>query len=110
MEDDHMSAAEKPARLTTILITDTLGSQMKKRVDHVLAVVRGRADALSLHTATLGLIEALLVGVAAQRPAETVASLKMLNTLRLKIAGAAMDLPAPKDEAQRSVKKKRRVP
>ena len=96
--------------LTTILMTDTLGSQMKQRVDHVLPVLRGRADALSLHTATLGLIEALLVGVAAQRPTETVASLKMLNALRSKIAGAAMELPEPKGEAPRPVRKNRRVP
>ena len=72
----------KALRMATILITDALGEACKARVGHILRVERGRADALSLHTATLGLIEALLVGVAAKRPAETVASLKTLHALR----------------------------
>ena len=72
----------KALRMATILITDTLGEACKGRVGHILRVERGRADALSLHTATLGLIEVLLVGVAAKRPAETVASLKRLHALR----------------------------
>jgi DNA-binding MurR/RpiR family transcriptional regulator len=93
--------------LKTILITDTLGSKLKRRVDHVLPVQRGRADALSLHTATLGLIEALLVGIAAMRPTETVASLKTLNTLRTKIAGQPMDLPSPDDGPRGADRKKR---
>lgn len=92
--------------LATILITDTLGSKLKRRVDHVLPVERGRADALSLHTATLGLIEAVLVGVAAKRPTETVASLKTLNSLRAKIAGEAMDLPASGGPASADGKKR----
>ena len=75
-------AHAKTLRLATILITDTLGEACKGRVGYILRVERGRADALSLHTATLGLIEALLVGVAAKRPAETVASLKTLHALR----------------------------
>jgi DNA-binding MurR/RpiR family transcriptional regulator len=73
-------------RLATVLITDVLGAQLRHRVDHVLPVERGRADALSLHTATLGLIEALLVGIAARRPGETLASLKRLASLRAAIA------------------------
>ena len=77
-----LMAHAKTLRLATILITDTLGEACKGRVGHILRVERGRADALSLHTATLGLIEALLVGVAAKRPAETVASLKTLHALR----------------------------
>ncbi len=85
--------------LATILITDALGAKLKRRVDHVLPVERGRADALSLHTVTLGLIESLLVGVAARRPADTVASLKTLNRLRTKIAGQSMDLPSPSPRA-----------
>jgi DNA-binding MurR/RpiR family transcriptional regulator len=69
-------------RLATVLITDTLAAACKGRVGSILRVERGRAGALSLHTATLGLIEALLVGVAAKRPTETVASLKTLHALR----------------------------
>jgi DNA-binding MurR/RpiR family transcriptional regulator len=96
----------KALNLATVLVTDTLGAKLKRRVHHVLPVERGRADALSLHTATLGLIEAILVGVAAKRPTQTVASLKELNTLRAKIAGQAMDLPAPSESARANGKKR----
>jgi hypothetical protein len=56
-----------------------------------------------MHTATLALFEALLVGVAAQRPAATIASLKLLNELRAQLAGKPMDLPvaAVRDRASR---------
>lgn len=76
-----------------ILVTDTLGAALRQRVDLVLCVARGRADMLSMHTATLALIEALLVGVGAKRPDETVASLERLNTLRGALAGQPMALP-----------------
>jgi len=66
-----------------LLITDALGTALKDRVGHLLPVERGRADALSLHTPTLALLEALLVGVAAKRPSETLASLDRLNALRV---------------------------
>jgi DNA-binding MurR/RpiR family transcriptional regulator len=80
--------------VATLLVTDTLAAMLESRVDLVLPVARGRADMLSMHTATLGLIEALLVGVATRRPAETLASLESLNALRAEVVGAPMDLPA----------------
>lgn len=83
-------------RVASILFTDTLAARLRDRVDLILPVARGRADMFSMHTATLGLIEALLVGVAARRPAETMASLKSLNALRAKLEGTPMDLPAPR--------------
>jgi DNA-binding MurR/RpiR family transcriptional regulator len=76
-----------------ILITDTLGGSLGRRVDLVLSVARGRADLLSMHTATLGLIEALLVGLATTRPEQTMASLRGLNQLRTELVGKSMDLP-----------------
>ncbi len=78
--------------LTKILFSDTLGTRLRNRVDLVLPVARGRADMLSMHTATLALIEALLVGVATDRPEETLASLKALNKARTALAGKTMDL------------------
>ncbi len=78
---------------TKILVSDTLGHKLRERVDLVLPVARGRADMLSMHTATLALIEALLVGVATERPEETIASLEALNRVRTVLAGKAMDLP-----------------
>jgi DNA-binding MurR/RpiR family transcriptional regulator len=76
-----------------ILITDTLGGTLGQHVDLVLSVARGRADLLSMHTATLGLIEALLVGLATTRPEETMTSLRSLNQLRTELVGKSMGLP-----------------
>lgn len=78
--------------LPRVLITDTLGPVLAGRVDLVLDVPRGRADTMSLHTATLAFIEALLVGVAARRPAQTLESLRELNRLRAAVAGPEMIL------------------
>lgn len=73
-------------KVASLLLTDTLAAKLCHRVDLVLPVARGRADMLSMHTATLGLIEALLVGVATKRPRETLASLEELNEAREKLA------------------------
>jgi hypothetical protein len=98
--------------LSRILLTDTLGATFRKQVDIVLPVARGRMDQLSMHTATLGLIEALLVGVAAKRPAETISNLKVLNDLRAQLVGKPMDLPASegRSETSRVGKSKHRSP
>jgi hypothetical protein len=61
-----------------------------------------------MHTATLALFEALLVGVAAKRPAETVANLKLLNDLRARIAGKPMDLPMPEVGNREGARRKQR--
>jgi DNA-binding MurR/RpiR family transcriptional regulator len=79
-------------RLRSFLMTDTLGATLRRRVELVLTVARGRADMLSMHTATLGFIEALLVGVAAKRPDETIASLNALNEARERLAGNKANL------------------
>jgi len=81
------------AHLRSLLLTDTLAAPLRERVELVLPVARGRAEMLSMHTATLGLLEALLVGVASQRPKETLASLRGLNEMRERLAGKAMNLP-----------------
>jgi DNA-binding MurR/RpiR family transcriptional regulator len=82
--------------LRSFLVTDTLAARLRHRVDLVLPVARGRADLLSMHTATLGFIETLLVGVAARRPDETLASLKALNEARERLAGKPMKLVVPR--------------
>jgi DNA-binding MurR/RpiR family transcriptional regulator len=78
--------------LRSFLITDTLADALRRRVDFVLPVPRGRAEMLSMHTATLGFIEALLVGVATRRPAETLASLQALNKARGKLGGGVANV------------------
>ncbi len=80
----------------TLLVTDTLGGALRGRVDTVLSVARGESDSFSMHTTTLGMIEALLVGLAARRPEATVESLRTLNMLRASVTGKAMDLPGGK--------------
>jgi len=82
--------------LRSFLITDTLAATLRHRVDLVLLVPRGHAEMLSMHTATLGFIEALLIGVATRRPDETLASLTELNEAREKLAGKPMSLPVSK--------------
>jgi DNA-binding MurR/RpiR family transcriptional regulator len=94
-------ARAKALRLPTILITDALGKQLTRNVDHILVAPRGGAGTLSLHTATLAVLEAVLVGVAAHRPVETLGSLKALNSLRAQVAGRPMDLPQPEGHRQR---------
>ncbi|NQV98888.1 MAG: MurR/RpiR family transcriptional regulator [Rhodospirillales bacterium] len=80
--------------VSTVLFSDTLGAILRDQVDLVLPVQRGRTDMLSMHTTTLGLIEALLVGVAKSQPEKTMTSLKSLNELRSQVVGKPMDLPA----------------
>jgi DNA-binding MurR/RpiR family transcriptional regulator len=83
-------------RIKKLLLTDSLAAKLRRRVDMVLPVARGRADMLSMHTATIGLIEALLVGLAAKNPKATVRSLDMLNTLRKVIGSESLDVPIGK--------------
>jgi DNA-binding MurR/RpiR family transcriptional regulator len=76
--------------LRKILLTDSLGGKLRRRVDLVLSVERGRADLLSMHTATLGLLEALLVGIAAKRRKAALDSLEALNGLRKQLIGESV--------------------
>lgn len=81
-------------KLKSLLLTDGLGGRLQDRVDLVLPVARGRADLLSMHTATLSLIEALLVGIAAVRPKAALRNLEKLNEMRSSLVGKPMDLAA----------------
>lgn len=83
----------------TVLLTDTLAETLRDRVDLVLPVPRGRSDMVSMHAATLVLIEALLVGVAARRRDAAIASLEELNALRAALTGRDMDLPGARPGA-----------
>lgn len=78
--------------LPRILMTDTLGPDLGARADLVLDIPRGRTDTVSLHTATLAFIEALLVGIASQRSDTTLETLRELNRLRAQVAGPDLAL------------------
>jgi DNA-binding MurR/RpiR family transcriptional regulator len=80
------------AQAKTILLTDTLAAALRPQINVILPVARGRVDSFSMHTATLALIEALLVGVATAQPKAVLASLKKLNRLRESVAGPNMAL------------------
>lgn len=77
----------------SVLVTDSLAAKLGSRVDIVLTAARGRSGLLSMHTATLALVEALLIGAAVEMPDKTIASLKALNELRAALGGKAMQLP-----------------
>ena len=89
-------------QLKKMLLTDSLASKLRRRVDLVLPVARGRADMLSMHTATIGLIETLLVGVAATNGQATIRSLEALNALRKDVVGESLDVPAGPPKRRRS--------
>jgi DNA-binding MurR/RpiR family transcriptional regulator len=85
-------------RIKKLLLTDSLAARLRRRVNLVLPVARGRAKMLSMHTATLGLMEALLVGIAAQNPREAIRNLEALNILRKKVVGKSIDIPSRSKE------------
>jgi DNA-binding MurR/RpiR family transcriptional regulator len=80
-------------KLRSFLITDSLATTLRRRVELVLPVERGQADRLSMHTATLGFLEAVLIGIATRRPEQTLGALRKLNEARAKLAGRPMNLP-----------------
>jgi DNA-binding MurR/RpiR family transcriptional regulator len=65
-----------------LLISDGLEPSIGRRVAAVLPVPRGKAGRLSLHGATLVLLEALVVGLAARHKTKAFASLETLVALR----------------------------
>lgn len=90
--------------LKALLLSDTLGSELSDRVDLVLPVARGRSDMFSMHTATLALLEALLVGLAIEKRDEVVPALAHLNGLRRETTGGRMDLPVAGRRPDRKVR------
>ncbi len=86
-------AEARRLQLARILVTDSLGERLRDSVDLVLNVDRGRSGMVSMHSATLGLVEALMVGVAVARPAESLASLQRLNRARAELTDESMVLP-----------------
>ncbi|TNE40887.1 MAG: MurR/RpiR family transcriptional regulator [Alphaproteobacteria bacterium] len=77
----------RETQAAAILFTDKLGDLLFREVDIILPVPRGKSDMLSLHAATLALIEALLIGVAMRRPEQSFDSLRRLHELRSEIRG-----------------------
>lgn len=75
---DHAQARGAPV----VLVGDSLVPFVRRRVAEILPVPRSRADHLSLHGATMVLIEAMIVALAAQDRGAALASLAKLGALR----------------------------
>ncbi len=66
----------------SILLTDTLGSALRSRVDVVLAARRGPVSTFHSLTVPMSILNALLLGVAIAKPDESLAALNRLQQLR----------------------------
>src|SRR5207248_9767758 len=74
--------------LPVVLLTDTLGPKLADRVDVVLPALRSRGGALSGGAATMAILDALLLALAARDRARSLAALAELNELRKRLRGA----------------------
>lgn len=74
-----------------VLVTDGLEARLARQADVVVAARRGRAQRVALHGATLVVLEALVLGLAARDGERAVAALERLNDLRAAVAGARYD-------------------
>ncbi|TCL69435.1 RpiR family transcriptional regulator [Rhizobium sp. BK251] len=75
---DHAEENKVPVAL----VGDSLAPFVRRRVRDVLAVPRGRADHLSMHGATIVLIEAMIVALAEQDRGAALSALQKLGALR----------------------------
>lgn len=80
--------------LSIVLVTDSLEKRLAKRADVILPAQRGRAGQVALHGATLVMLEALILGLAATERQRAMGSLGQLNALRESIAGKRGDAGA----------------
>ncbi len=78
-----------------VLITDTLGRRLGADVHTRLQSGRGAPGLFASHGTTLVLIEALVLGVAANDRTASAASLAFLNDLRAALAGRRIDVDTP---------------
>ncbi len=69
-------------RLPMVLVTDSLESRLARHADVIVPAQRGRAEHVALHGATLVVLEALVLGLAAADRPGALAALERLNVLR----------------------------
>lgn len=75
---DHAEACKVPV----VLVGDSLAPFVRRRVAEILPVPRGKADHLSMHGATIVLMEAMIVALAEQDRDAALAALQKLGALR----------------------------
>lgn len=78
--------------IPVVLITDSRESRLARLADVVVPAPRGRAERVALHGATLVVLEALILGLAASNRITAVATLERLNDLREAVAGKRVDV------------------
>jgi DNA-binding MurR/RpiR family transcriptional regulator len=81
--------------LPVVFLTDTLGPKLADRVDVTLPALRGRGRSWSSSAATLAILDALLLGVAARDRAPALGALAELNELRRQLRGAPLPEELP---------------
>ena len=78
--------------LQIVLVTDSLEERLRRQAKVVIPVQRGRAERIALHGATLVLLEALVLALAASAREGALATLERLNELRAAVSGGRRDL------------------
>ena len=81
--------------LPVVLVTDALAAKLADRVDVALPAKRGRGGALSGAAATMALLDALLLALAARDRGRSLAALAELNELRRELRGRALPEELP---------------
>lgn len=69
-------------KLPVILVSDSMGPLVSEQISEILPVPRGKAGHLSMHGATMVLVDALIAALAAVRPADALSKLARLSNLR----------------------------
>lgn len=77
---DHASATG----CRSVLLTDTLGSALRSKVDVVLSARRGPVSTFHSLTVPMAILNALILAVAVARPDESLAALDRLQQLRVR--------------------------
>jgi DNA-binding MurR/RpiR family transcriptional regulator len=78
--------------LPVVLITDSADSRLARYADVLVPAPRGRAERVALHGATMVVLEAIVMGLAASDRVGAVAALERLNELREAVAGRRLDV------------------
>lgn len=78
--------------LPVVLVTDSLASKLARFADVLVPARRGRAERVALHGATLVVLEAVVLGLAAANRTGAMAALERLNELRCTVGGKRVDV------------------
>ena len=87
--DADVDARPAPTRLglPVVLLTDSLGAKLADRVEVTLPALRSRRRGLAGAAATIAVLDALLLALAAREPGRSLATLTELNDLRKRLRG-----------------------